>query len=126
VNALEDVLAQFTAELGMDPVPLERDLPVVFRFEHNGRLFLEPRGERILVYLEAPDPVRGPRAHMAALAACDLRHRHPFPVRAGLTADDRLVFGVVFEDNQFTLQALHAGIDLLIKLHVEVARARAP
>jgi type III secretion system chaperone SycN len=121
VSALEDVLAEFTAELGMEPVAIEEGRPAVFRFERSGRLFLERRNERILVYLEGPEPVRERRQLVAALAACDLRHRRPLAVRAGLSAPDRLVFGVVFEDDGFTLQALHAALDLLMMLHREVA-----
>jgi type III secretion system chaperone SycN len=125
VNALADVLAQFTAELGMGPAPADPDQPAIFRFERNGRLFLEQQGERILVYLEGPERARDSRALRAALAACDVRQRRPLPVRAGLTADDRLVFGIAFEDNDFTLQALHAALDLLMKLHADVATGAA-
>lgn len=120
MSAFEDVLAEFTAELGMDPVAPEPGRPAVFRFERSGRLFLEQRGERVLVYLEGPEPARSARALVGALAACDVRHRRRPTVRAGLSRDDQLVFGVAFEDNEFTLQALHVALELLMKLHTDV------
>lgn len=120
MSALDDVLAQFTVELGMGSDPIDTDAPVVFRFERSGRLFVERRGERILVYLEAPAPAQGHQTLVAALAACDIGQRRAMPVRAGLTTDDRLVFGVVLQDRDFTLQALHAALTLLIRLHAEV------
>jgi type III secretion system chaperone SycN len=124
VNALEDVVAQFAAELGMGRVAVDAAAPAVFRFERSGRLFVEPRDARILVYLEGQEPVRDRRELIAALAACALQHRWAMPVRPGLAANDRLVFGVALEERDFTLPALHDALDLLIRVHTSVA-ARA-
>lgn len=123
MNALEAVLPEFTAELGMGEVAIAPDQPAVFRFERSGRLFVEQRGERILVYLEAPDPVDDPKALIRALAACDLRHRRPQPVRAALTGDDRPVFGIAFQEDEFTLQSLHQAIELLMAMHDDLRGA---
>jgi type III secretion system chaperone SycN len=122
VNALDDVLAQFAAELGLGPFARDGDAPAVFRFERSGRLFVERRGERILVYLEGAEPVRGGGPLVAALTACAVGRQRDQTVRAGLTGDDRLVFGVRFGDDEFTLQALHRALDLLITAHAEVGR----
>ena len=120
MSALEGVVSELAAEIGVGPMPIEPGMPAVFRLERSGRLFIEARDRRILVYLELPEPVRGGRQLEAALAACDPRRRPALPLRAGLTGDDRLVLGVTFEEPAFTLQALHKAIELLVRLQVEL------
>jgi type III secretion system chaperone SycN len=115
-----DVLAAFAAEIGTAPPTLTDGAPVAFRFERSGRLFVEARDERILVYLEYPEPVRAPAPLVGALAACDPRRPRAFPMRAGLSADDRLVMGVVVEEQAFTLPALHQIIEQLMQAEGEI------
>lgn len=120
MSVLGDVLGAFGAEIGTSPPALQDDRPAVFHFERSGRLFVEMRDARILVYLEYPEPVRDPRPLSSALAACDPRRAHGFPMRAGLSADDRLVMGVVVEEQAFTLPALHQIIDQLMRAEGEI------
>ena len=120
MSTIGDVLAEFAAEIGTTPPEPADDKPVVFRFERSGRLFVEARDERILVYLEYPETVRDPRPLVGALAACDPRRPRAFPMRAGLSADDRLIMGVVVEERAFTLPALHQIIEQLTQAEDEI------
>ena len=117
---MDDVLAQFAAEIGMAMQPREPEMPAVFRFESSGRLFIEERGERVLVYLEGPTMVSDGHAMLSALASCTVERRHEMPVRVGLTSDDHLVFGIVLQDAEFTLQALHAALEQLKQHHADL------
>lgn len=120
MSAMGDVLGAFAAEIGTAPPQLTDGAPVAFRFEHSGRLFVEARGERILVYLEYPEPVRDSAPLAGALAVCDPRRPRAFPMRAGLSADDRLIVGVVVEEQAFTLPALHQIIEQLMQAEGEI------
>ena len=120
MSTFGDVLGAFAAEIGTAPPRLVDGAPVTFRFERSGRLFVEARGERILVYLEHPEPVRDSGPLVGALAACDPRRPRAFPMRAGLSPDDRLIMGVAIEERAFTLPTLHQIIEQLMQTQGEI------
>jgi type III secretion system chaperone SycN len=120
VSNFTDVVQAFAAEIGTGLAELADGRPAVFRFERSGRLFLEMHGERVLVYLEFPDPVQDPRLLAKALAACDPRRALDFPMRAGLSAEDRLVVGVSVDEPSFALPLLHRVLDQLMREQGEI------
>ena len=98
---------------------------LIIHIVNSGRLFLERRAGRVLIYVESAHSTVNERQMVAALAASDMRHRYVLPVRAGLSSDDRLVFGVVCDDSDLTLQSLHTTLDQLMKLHADIENRAA-
>lgn len=119
-GVLEEVVGAFAAEIGAGTPEIVEGSPVTFRFERSGRLFIEERDTRILVYLEFPEPVRDSRPLLGAMAACDPRRVRQFPMRAGLSANDRLVVGVTVGEQAFTLPELHRIVEQLMRAESEI------
>ncbi len=109
---VEDTLRQFGRNMGIEDLELNARGVCCLVLERRGTVYIERRGEEILVYLARQVPYLDLPSMKTALRLCHFKNRRPLPVVAGMQDDDRLIFLTRIEAKQFTLPLLERAIQL--------------
>ena len=125
MNATADLLSAFGQALGLADFRWPADGLAAFAFDQRGLLSLEVIDQTLLVYLsrdcDLRSDARTPLA--AALRLCHYRQRWPFTVQCALREESQLVFLIRLPLATVTLPELEQALDLLTRLHEQVAAA---
>jgi len=123
MNLNSGVLAEFGDSLGLGALSWPDSGVMEIAFESRGRLFLEERGDDLLIYLtrELDAPDRMAEILRNALGLCHYRKGLPYSVHAGLRGESTLSFLVRMDAYAVTLPELERILELLTTLHDKAA-----
>jgi type III secretion system chaperone SycN len=113
------VLAEFGQSLGLPDLQWPASGVLALDFDARGALFLEDRGDDLLVYLvrSITQPDRILTLLKTALQHCHYRQGLPYAVQPALRGDTDLVFAVRLPSRDVTLPELERVMDTLTTLH---------
>ncbi|MCP3877892.1 MAG: hypothetical protein GY701_05785 [Sulfitobacter sp.] len=119
MNLNGGVLAEFGNSLGLGALSWPDSGAMAIEFESRGTLFLEERGEDLLVYLtrelDAPDCMA--EILRNALRLCHYREGLPYTVHTGLRGESGISFLVRVDAYAVTLPELERILEILTVLH---------
>ena len=126
MNPASDVLMEFGNSLGLEALRWPDSGAVEIQFESRGRLFLELRGDDLLVYLTRELDARDGAAEILrnALQLCHYRRGLPYAVHAGLLGEFTLVFLVRLEAAAVSLPDLEQVLEILTTVHDKAGATR--
>ena len=122
---VEDTIREFGAGIGMEDLRLSAEGLVSLDIEAMGTLFIEQTEEDMLVYLVRQFPEYETDIYAGALAACHFSEALPFAIHAALHDENRLVFIARMSRKEFSLPILEQVIDLLNRMHDNIAEGSA-
>ncbi|NVJ92114.1 MAG: CesT family type III secretion system chaperone [Methylocystaceae bacterium] len=109
----DDLLARFGESLGMQDLCFDERDRCEFEFERLGHLQLEKKEDHLSVALSQTYDRFNPSMASKALAQSHFNSIFRYPVRAGLSKDERLVFFVQLDQSQADLSILEQVLDEL-------------
>ena len=115
----DDVLREFGALLGLEDFKTGANGVAALEIEGLGVFCLEAKGAEVTAYLVRTLPTHALGAPAKALALCDWRRGHPFPVSAGLKGEGTLAFLMRIPERSFSLQVVEEALNYLAGLHDE-------
>ena len=117
---VDDVLADFGRNMGLDGLAFNDANVVSLKFEVLGDLFIERIEDAVLVYVMREVPQPSKEIYAAALELCHWRHNHPFAVNAALKDDRHLIFAVNLTESEFSAPAMEQLLQFFGQLHEQV------
>ena len=113
------VLADFGKSIGIDDFDFNDQGVATLEFEDDGTLYVESIDGHVLIYLAREFLDSDHQVLESALEHCHWEHNLGFPVNAGVTPEQRLVFSVRIVETQLTLPVFEQVFRLLNRLQEE-------
>lgn len=121
MNWLDATLSDFGRQLGLADLRFDASGLVQLGFEQDGSLGIERRDEEVLIYLVRPLDYHDDTLAERALKLVERRQGWRFPLQAGSLPGQRLLLLTRLPHRAFTLPALEEALQLLDRLHKQLA-----
>ncbi|MFC4160061.1 type III secretion chaperone SycN [Chitinimonas lacunae] len=121
MNWLDATLNDFGRQLGLADLRFDQQGVVQLGFSDQGSLGIERRDDEVLIYLVRPLDYHDATLAERALKLVERRQGWRFPVQTGSLPEQRLLFLTRLPHAAFTLPALEEALQLLDRLHRQLA-----
>jgi type III secretion system chaperone SycN len=120
MSLLDSTLAELADSLQLPALTFNDKGVAALRLGDTDLVSIEKREDGVLLSVARPLPPHRPGLAEKALRLCGKEGGLPFPTRAGLTKDNRLVFMVWFHERSFVLSEALRCITALRDAHAKV------
>jgi len=108
-----NTLNEIGVSLGLPSLAFSRNQVAALALGDKDTLFFERLKDGVIMSMVREFSLHQKQVAVKALALCDASNGFPLPVRAGITAENKLVFSSRFTESTFTVSAVSQAMVLL-------------